>query len=104
MRRILVENARRKRSHKSGGRRKKCALEEINLATFADPERLLAVDDALDRLAAEIPEAAELVKLRVFVGLTVNEAAQALGISRSTAFRHWTYARAWLRAEFADNS
>ncbi len=60
------------------------------------------MNDALDRLATESPEAAELVKLRVFAGLTVNEAADAMGISRTTAFRHWTYARAWLRAEFAD--
>jgi DNA-directed RNA polymerase specialized sigma24 family protein len=70
--------------------------------TFADAEKLLAVDDVLDMLAAEAPEAAELVKLRLFAGLTMNEAATALGISRTTAFRHWTYARAWLRAAFAN--
>jgi RNA polymerase sigma factor (TIGR02999 family) len=102
MRRILVDNARRKRSLKSGGRHKKFSLEEADLATFEDAEKLLAIDDALDKLAAEAPDAAELVKLRVFAGMTMSEAAEALGISRTTAFRHWTYARAWLRAEFAD--
>ena len=104
MRRILVENARRKQAHKSGGLHQRLSLEEADLARFADFEKLLAVDDLLNRLAAEAPDVAELVKLRVFAGLTVNEAAQALGVSRSTAFRHWTYARAWLRAEFADQS
>jgi RNA polymerase sigma factor (TIGR02999 family) len=102
MRRILVENARRKQAHKSGGGRKKFSLEEADLVTLAESEKLLAVDDALDRLGAESAEAAELVKLRVFAGLTVNEAAEALNISRTTAFRHWTYARAWLRTEFTD--
>ncbi len=102
MRRILVENARRKQSHKSGGDRQRFSLEAADLATFAQSDRLLEIDDALDRLAVEAPDVAELVKLRVFAGLHVNEAAQALGISRTTAFRHWTYARAWLRAELTD--
>jgi RNA polymerase sigma factor (TIGR02999 family) len=102
MRRILVDSARRKRSQKHGGNHQRLPLEESDLPTFADAEKLLAVDDVLDKLAAEAPEAAELVKLRVFTGLTVNEAAAALGIPRTTAFRHWTYARAWLRAAFGD--
>jgi RNA polymerase sigma factor (TIGR02999 family) len=102
MRRILVDIARRKQAHKSGGRHKRFSLEEADLATLADSGGLLAVDHALDRLAAEAPDVAELVKLRVFTGMTVNEAAHALGISRATAFRHWTYARAWLRVEYAD--
>jgi RNA polymerase sigma factor (TIGR02999 family) len=102
MRRILVENARRKQAHKSGGRHTRFSLDEADLPQLDDSERLLAVDDALGKLAAEAPDVAELVKLRIFAGLTVNEAANALGISRTTAFRHWTYARAWLRAEFAD--
>jgi RNA polymerase sigma factor (TIGR02999 family) len=102
MRRILVESARRKKARKSGGRLKRISVDENDLITPTDSERLLAVDDALDRLAAEAPDVAELVKLRVFAGLTVTEAANALGISRTTAFRRWTYARAWLRAEFAD--
>jgi RNA polymerase sigma factor (TIGR02999 family) len=104
MRRILVENARRKQSHKSGGGRQRFSLEDADLWALAQPDRLLAIDDALDRLAAEAPDVAELVKLRVFAGLTVKEAAEAIGISRTSAFRHWTYARAWLRAEFADES
>ena len=102
MRRILVENARRKGAHKSGGDRKKLSLEEADLAILADPGRLLAIDDVLDRLSLEAADVAELVKLRVFAGMTVNEAATALNISRTTAFRHWTYARAWLRAEFSE--
>jgi RNA polymerase sigma factor (TIGR02999 family) len=105
MRRILVEIARRKQTLKSGGPQcRRFSLEEADLVTLADSERLLAVDDALDRLAAEAPDVAELVKLRVFGGMTVNEAAEALGLSRTTAFRHWTFARAWLRAEFANDA
>jgi RNA polymerase sigma factor (TIGR02999 family) len=102
MRRILVESARRKQSHKAGGDWKKVSLNEGDVVAFADVEKLLAVDDVLDALAVETPEAAELVKLRLFAGLTMNEAATALGISRTTAFRHWTYARAWLRTAFAE--
>src|SRR5262245_12381079 len=71
--------------------------EALWLSPFTLGVKLFEIDDVLDRLAAEAPEVAELVKLRVFAGLTVNEAASALGISRTTAFRHWTYARAWLR-------
>jgi RNA polymerase sigma factor (TIGR02999 family) len=102
MRRILVESARRKETHKSGGGRKRFSLKDADLATLTESERLLEIDDALDRLAAESPDVAALVKLRIFAGLTVTEAAQALGIARTTAFRHWTYARAWLRAQFAE--
>ncbi len=102
MRRILVESARRKQAFKSGGDRKRFSLEDADLATLAESERMLEVDDALDRLATESPDVAALVKLRVFAGLTVTEAGQALGIPRTTAFRHWTYARAWLRAHFAE--
>jgi RNA polymerase sigma factor (TIGR02999 family) len=96
MRRILVENARRKRSLKRGGGR---AREEPDLVELAAPEPvedLLALDDALDRLAASDPVKAELVKLRYFAGLTIEEAAAALGISPATAKRYWTYARTWL--------
>jgi RNA polymerase sigma factor (TIGR02999 family) len=103
MRRIMVEGARRKQAHKSGGGRQRFSLDEANLTAPAQSDRLLAINDALDRLAAEAPDVAELVKLRVFAGLSVNEAAQALGTSRTTAFRHWTYARAWLRAELTDD-
>ena len=104
MRRILVENARRKQAQKFGGGGQRYSLDDAHLATFAQSDRLLDLDEALDRLAAEAPDVAELVKLRVFAGLSVNEAAQALGMSRTTAFRHWTYARAWLRAEFAEDT
>ena len=104
MRRILVENARRKQAHKAGGGRQRSSLDDAYLATYAQPDRLLDIDEALDRLAAEAPDVAELVKLRVFAGLSVSEAAQAIGMSRTTAFRHWTYARAWLRAEFAEDT
>jgi RNA polymerase sigma factor (TIGR02999 family) len=102
MRRILVEVARQKQSLKYGGQQKRLELEEVDLPMIENPERLLAVNDLLDKLATDAPEVGELVKLRVFAGLTVNEAANALGIPRTTAFRHWTYARAWLRAECAD--
>jgi RNA polymerase sigma factor (TIGR02999 family) len=103
MRRILVENARRKHSQKSGGRYKKLPLQKAVLASGNDSENLLAINDLLDELAAETPEAAQLVKLRVFAGFTMNEAVDALGMSRTTAFRHWTYARAWLKAALAND-
>jgi RNA polymerase sigma factor (TIGR02999 family) len=99
MRRILVENARRKRSGKHGGSMVRQELDDIQLAAPELCEDLLALDEALDRLAEKDPIKAELVKLRHFAGLTVDQAAQALGISPATADRYWAYARAWLRAE-----
>jgi RNA polymerase sigma factor (TIGR02999 family) len=96
MRRILVESARRKRRLKRGGSRECFDLADVDLAVEAPGDDLVALDEALDRLAEEHPEKAELVKLRYFAGLTVSEAADVLGISPSTADRHWTYARAWL--------
>jgi RNA polymerase sigma factor (TIGR02999 family) len=104
MRRILIESARRKQSHKLGGFQHRLSLEEADVLVLPQSDRLLAIDDALDRLAAEEPKLAELVKLRIFAGLSVAEAAKALGVSRTTAFRYWTYARAWLRASFEDKS
>jgi RNA polymerase sigma factor (TIGR02999 family) len=100
MRRILVENARRKNSLKRGGGRK---AEPLSLEPAAEgpSEDLLALDEALQKLAQEDRLKAELVKLRYFAGLTLEEAAQALGIARSTAAEHWAYARAWLRVEIA---
>ena len=95
MRRILIDNARRKRRVRHGGAKKRVSLDEALLADEAD-DRLLAVDEALDRLAAEEEKAAEVVKLRYFVGLTIEETAEVLGISVRTANRHWSYARAWL--------
>jgi len=99
MRRILVENARRKRSSKHGGGLVRQDLDDIQLAAPELGEDLEALDEALNRLAEKDPIKAELVKLRHFAGLTVEEAAQALGISTTTANRYWTYARAWLHQE-----
>ena len=96
MRRILVENARRKQRKRHGGELKKLELMEDDVATPDDYGELLALDEALELLADEAPEKAELVKLRYFAGLTEEQAAEALGISRATASRYWTYARAWL--------
>jgi RNA polymerase sigma factor (TIGR02999 family) len=96
MRRILVDAARRKGRIKRGGRRQRVNLDDVDLACTAHPDELLLVDEALGRLAVEDPEAAELVKLRYFTGISVAEAAESLGIPRSTAYEHWTFARAWL--------
>jgi RNA polymerase sigma factor (TIGR02999 family) len=104
MRRILVENARRRGRQKRGGGRARVELLEADLAVDDPPDEVLAVNEALERLAAEDPQAAELVKLRYFAGLSVEEAAQALGLSRATAYRHWTYARAWVRCEVLGES
>jgi RNA polymerase sigma factor (TIGR02999 family) len=96
MRRILVENARPKSRLKRGGDRQRMAPEQVEDAPYAPPEDVLALDEALGRLAAEDAQKAELVKLRYYAGLSVEEAARCLGISRATAARHWAYARAWL--------
>jgi RNA polymerase sigma factor (TIGR02999 family) len=96
MRRILVENARRKGSLKRGGGRAREELEEENLVAPRAPDDLLALDEALCQLAVTDPQAAELVKLRYFAGLTVKQAAEALGISARTADFLWSFARAWL--------
>jgi RNA polymerase sigma factor (TIGR02999 family) len=99
MRRILVENARRKGRLKRGGALKRVDLEDADLVAHASPDGLLALDEALTRLAAEDAAAARLVQLRYFAGLSVEEAAATLGVSRSTAYEHWAYARAWLHCE-----
>ena len=99
MRRILIDRAREKRSAKRGGAYKRLDIDAIDLATTAPPDQLLALDDALAKLARGDPAAAQLVELRYFAGLTVNEAGIALGISTATAYRHWNYARAWLHRE-----
>ena len=97
MRRILVDAARRKAALKHGGDLARLELEP-NLAAAREPrEDLVALDEALDRLAAEDPLKADLVKLRYFAGLSLAEAAAALGLSERTAGRHWAFARAWLR-------
>jgi len=101
MRRILVDGARHKQSIKGGGGRDRVDLAGIELAAGAgaQPVDVLALDEALERLASEHPRKAELVKLRFFAGLTNDEAAEALGISGSTADNDWAYARCWLRVE-----
>jgi RNA polymerase sigma factor (TIGR02999 family) len=96
MRRILIENARRKQRLKHGGALQRVELRDEDLAGAGASDDLLALDEALARLEKDDPAKAELVKLRYFAGLTSEEAAAALGISRATAARYWTYARAWL--------
>jgi RNA polymerase sigma factor (TIGR02999 family) len=103
MRRILVESARRKARIKHGGGKARLNLDAAcSLADEMPSVDLVALDEALSRLAAEAPAKAELVKLRFFAGLTMPEAAAALGISLTTAERHWTYARTWLYSELAE--
>jgi RNA polymerase sigma factor (TIGR02999 family) len=96
MRRILVENARRKHAVKHGGGLNRHDADELPIAAPEPNDNLLALDEALDQLAARDAVKAELVKLRYFAGLTIEQAADALGISAATAKRYWTYSRAWL--------
>ena len=102
MRRILVDSARRKMADVHGGGLDRIALHDGELLSHASPDRLIAIDDALSRLAVEDPTAAELVKRKMYTGLPLEDAAATLGISRATAYRHWAYARAWLRTDLAD--
>jgi RNA polymerase sigma factor (TIGR02999 family) len=102
IRRILVENARRKKRHKHGGERRRFSLEAAEKSVQAPSEDLPALDEALTRLAAQDPVKAEVVKLRFFAGLTMPEIARSLNISLATAERYWTYARLWLYAELTD--
>jgi RNA polymerase sigma factor (TIGR02999 family) len=99
MRRVLVDQVRRKRAAIHGGGRRHVELAEGDWLSRATPEEIVALDDSLERLAGDDPAAAEVVKLRLFAGMSVEEAAACLGMSRATAYRHWTYARAWLVAE-----
>ena len=96
MRRILIERARRKRAARHGGEQQRVEIQEVDLASPGNDDQLLAVSEALDTLAVQHKVEAELVKLRYFVGLTNDEAAQVLGISPRTAKYYWTHARAWL--------
>jgi RNA polymerase sigma factor (TIGR02999 family) len=98
MRRILIENARRKRAARHGGGRARVDLDEADLVARAEPDELLDLDDALAVLSGEDPDAAQLVRLRLFAGLSVEQAAEVLGVSRAGAYQQWTYARAWLNA------
>lgn len=102
MRRILIENTRRKRAERHGGRLGRCDLDAAEIAAPTPSEDLLALDEALSKLEAEDPTKAQLVKLRYFAGLTEEDAARVLGISRTTAQRHWRYAKAWLIRELGD--
>lgn len=97
MRRILVDRARRKHSQKRGGDRQRVPFDDVNLVAAQDIDEVLAVDEALAGLAAADAQAAQLVKLRYFAGLSIPEAAEALEISPRSADRLWVYARAWLR-------
>jgi RNA polymerase sigma factor (TIGR02999 family) len=96
MRRILLNRARDRHRQKRGGDRRRVNLDSVELAVDAPPEELEELDECLTRLAEENAECAQVVKLRFFAGLTLSETAAALGVSPSTAKRHWAYARAWL--------
>ena len=96
MRRILIENARRKARLKRGGGQDRVEMQEAELAIEGPSDDVIALDEALTKLALEDPVKADLVKLRYFAGLTIEEGAKTLGISRATADRYWSYARAWL--------
>lgn len=99
MRRILIENARRKRAARHGGGQARLDINDIEIAGVAKNDELLAVNEALEKLAARDKQKAELVKLRYFVGLTTEEAAEVLGVSVPTADRWWNFSRAWLFEE-----
>jgi RNA polymerase sigma factor (TIGR02999 family) len=99
MRRILIERARQKKSLKRGAGLERLNLDEADIAIHTDDDTLVLVDEALEKLAQEDPDAAKLIKLRFFAGMTNEEAGRALGISERTAKRYWTFARAWLYDE-----
>ena len=103
MRRILVENARHKKRSKHGGDRQRVDLDS-GIADDPEPDDLVALDGALDRLALEDAPAAQLVKLHFFAGLAIEAAGEQLGLSRASAYRLWAYARAWLRADLASGN
>ena len=97
MRRILVEQARRKQAAKRGGQSRRISLDAAELGYHSTDDELLDIDEALTRLAAEDPRAARLIQLRYFAGLSIEEAAEAVGISRSIAYEHWSYAKVRLK-------
>ncbi len=104
MRRILIARARRKQTQRRGARAEQLDVDDLEIASPGPDDQLLALNDALDRFAKLEPQQAELVKLRYFVGLKIEEAAEILGISKATAKRWWTYARAWLFHEISRTS
>ena len=99
MRRILIENARRKQSEKHGGALRRLNLDLVDALPGAAPDDVLALDEALEHLTRQDPKAAQLVKLHCFAGLTVEQAGKALELSRTNAYRLWTFARAWLYSQ-----
>jgi RNA polymerase sigma factor (TIGR02999 family) len=101
MRRILIDRAREKLALKRGGEWKRVPLEEVEPAAGTPPEDLLALDEALQQLTSLDPTAGKMVKLRYFAGLSVDQAAAALGVAVPTAYRHWSFARAWLHSQIA---
>jgi RNA polymerase sigma factor (TIGR02999 family) len=101
MQRILVDHARRKRAAKRGGFAKKFTLDEADRIVIPDPDAVLDVDAALGKLSEEDPSSADVARLRLFAALSIEEIAEALGLSRATAFREWAYARSWLTAALA---
>ena len=102
MRRILIENARRKKGLKHGSGRQRVDVENVDIPITVSPENLMALNEALGKLEQEDPEVADLVKLRYFVGLTIEQAAETLKVTRRTAYRYWAYARARLHQELAN--
>jgi DNA-directed RNA polymerase specialized sigma24 family protein len=100
--REVIDNARAKQCLKRGGDRKRLDLESIDLAYTAAPDELLTLDELILKLGSEDPDGAQIVKLRYFAGLSIEEAAQFMRISRSTAYEHWAYARGWLRCALLD--
>jgi RNA polymerase sigma factor (TIGR02999 family) len=102
MRRILIDNARRKQQVRHGGGQERVSLEGLDLADDHDGQRLLQVNEALDRLALQDPAKAEIVKLRFFAGLEIREIAEMLGISERSVERAWRFAKAWLLTEFSE--
>jgi RNA polymerase sigma factor (TIGR02999 family) len=103
MRRILIDRAREKQADKRGGKRQRVEFVQAEAVISSPPEALLALDEALERLGRNDQTACELVKLRYFAGLSVQQAGAALGLSRANAYRHWTFARAWLRWQLTDS-
>ncbi len=99
MRRILIDNARRKKALRHGGGLQRLDIQEVEIPALANDEELLAMNEALEAFAKHDPQKTELVKLRYFAGLTIAHTAELLHISEATAKRHWTYARAWLFSE-----
>ena len=101
MQRILVDHARRKRAAKRGGYANKFTIEEDDHVRIDDPDTVLDIDAALNRLSEEDASSADVARFRLFAGLSIDEAAEALGLSRATAFREWAYARSWLTTALA---